>query len=98
MTHHCEPNSQMLFKVCSIWTSADIPISDYVVLKNWWRMFALEQKAQLRVWFLVKIKREIIGLQVIFVFSLCFVPCSSTEVNRVPSLTSCEWPGGQLWE
>lgn len=81
MIHHREPNSQMLFKVCCIWISADIPISDYIVLKNWWRMFALEQKFQLRVWFLVKIKREFIGLQVIFVFSLCFVPLSSTEVN-----------------
>lgn len=56
MIYHCEPNRKMLFKVCPIWTSADIPISDYIVLKNRWRMFALELKSQLGVWFLVRIE------------------------------------------
>lgn len=88
--------NQMLCKACALWTSADISISDYVVLKNWWRVFALEQKSQLMVWCLyLKIKREMIELELVFIISFCLFSPAPQRWIGAPSLLSGGVP--TLW-
>lgn len=73
-------------RVCSIWLSADIPISNYIVLKRRCRIFVLEPNSRFRVKFLVKTRRgkSLFWMLSSSCLSLCFLatPRRSTEVGR----------------